>query len=87
VDFGELNDKAIKGLMNLSKIMSRFSLYIHEQPLNYLNMDEYFGSHFQRQVYGARLHEFIEREQDDDCTHYGSKNGSLHIRCHSRSRI
>jgi hypothetical protein len=87
VDFGELNDKAIKGLMNLSKIMSRFSLYIHEQPLNYLNMDEYFGSHFQRQVYGARLHEFIEREQDDECTHYGSKNGSLHIRCQSRSRI
>jgi hypothetical protein len=37
VDFGELNDKAIKGLMILSKIMSRFSLYIHEQPLKYLN--------------------------------------------------
>jgi hypothetical protein len=33
VDFGELNDKAIKGLMNFSKIVSRFSLYIHEQPL------------------------------------------------------
>jgi hypothetical protein len=33
VDFGELNDKAIKGLMNLSKIVSRFYLYIHEQPL------------------------------------------------------
>jgi hypothetical protein len=32
-DFGELNDKAIKGLMNLSKIVSMFSLYIHEQPL------------------------------------------------------
>jgi hypothetical protein len=87
VDFGELNEKAIKGLMNLSKIVSRFSLYIHEQPLKYLNIDEYFGSHFQRQVYGARLHEFIEREQDDECTHYGSKNGSLHIRCQSRSRI
>jgi hypothetical protein len=28
VDFGELNEKAIKGLMILSKIMSRFSLYI-----------------------------------------------------------
>jgi hypothetical protein len=87
VDFGELNDKAIKGLMFLSKIVSRFSLYIHEQPLMYLIMDEYFGSHFQRQVYGARLHEFIEREQDDECTYYGSKNGSLHIRCQSRSRI
>jgi hypothetical protein len=30
VDFGELNDKAIKGLMYLSKIVSRFYLYIHE---------------------------------------------------------
>jgi hypothetical protein len=45
VDFGELNAKAIKGLMNLSKIVSRFSLYIYEQPLKYLNMDEYYGSH------------------------------------------
>jgi hypothetical protein len=26
-------------------------------------MDEYFGSHFQRQVYCARLHEFIERKK------------------------
>jgi hypothetical protein len=75
VDFGELNDKAIKGLMNLSKIVSRFSLYIyiHEQLVKYLNMDVYYGSHWQRQLYGARLHEFIEREQDDECTHYGSK--------------
>jgi hypothetical protein len=45
VDFGELNDKAIKGLMNLSKIVSRFSLYIHEQPLKYSIMDVYYGSH------------------------------------------
>jgi hypothetical protein len=36
VDFGELNDKAIKGLMLLSKIVSRFSLYIHEPLLKYL---------------------------------------------------
>jgi hypothetical protein len=43
--FGELNDKAIKGLMNLSEIVSRFPLYIHEQPLKYLNMDVYYGSH------------------------------------------
>jgi hypothetical protein len=35
VDFGELNDKAIKGLMLLSKIVSRFSLYIHELLLKY----------------------------------------------------
>jgi hypothetical protein len=51
VDFGELNDKAIKGLMILSKIVSRFSLYIHEQPLKYLIMDVYYGSHLQRQVW------------------------------------
>jgi hypothetical protein len=37
VDFGELNDKVIKGLMILSKIVSRFSLYIHEKPLKYFN--------------------------------------------------
>jgi hypothetical protein len=24
-------------------------------------------------VCGARLHEFIERKQDNNCTHYGSK--------------
>jgi hypothetical protein len=45
VDFGELNDKEIKELMNLSKIVSRFSLYIHEQLLKYLFVDEYYGSH------------------------------------------
>jgi hypothetical protein len=28
VDFGELNDKVIRGLMDLSKIVSRFYLYI-----------------------------------------------------------
>jgi hypothetical protein len=87
VDFGELNDKAIKGLMILSKIVSRLSLYIHEQPLKYLIMNIYYGSQLQRQIYGARLHEVIEREQDDECTHYGSKIGSLHIRCPSRSSI
>jgi hypothetical protein len=45
VDFGELNDKVIKGLMNLSKIVSMFPLYIHEQPLKQLIMDVYYGSH------------------------------------------
>jgi hypothetical protein len=45
VDFGELNDKEIKGLMNLSKVVSRFSLYIREQPLKYLIVDGYYGSH------------------------------------------
>jgi hypothetical protein len=46
VDFGELNDKTIKGLMDLSKIVSRFYLYIHEQLLKYLFMDEYYMDHF-----------------------------------------
>jgi hypothetical protein len=36
-------------------------------------MDVFYGSHLQRQVYDARLHEFIEREQDDEYTHYASK--------------
>jgi hypothetical protein len=45
VDFGELNDKAIKGLTNLSIVVSRLSLYIHEQRLKYLFVDEYYGSH------------------------------------------
>jgi hypothetical protein len=50
-------------------------------------MDVYYGSHLQRQIYGARLHEVIEREQGDECAHYGSKIGSFHIRCQSRSSI
>jgi hypothetical protein len=50
-------------------------------------MDVYYGSHLQRQIYSARLHEVIEREQDDECTHYDSKIGSLNIRCQSRSSI
>jgi hypothetical protein len=50
-------------------------------------MDVFYGSRLQRQVYGARLHEFIKREQDDEYTHYGSKNGSLRIRCQSRPSI
>jgi hypothetical protein len=45
VDFGELKDKAIKGLMYLSKIVSNFYLYIHEKLLEYLFMDEYYVAH------------------------------------------
>jgi hypothetical protein len=51
VDFGELNDKATKGLMNLSKIVSRFSLYIHEQPLKYFIVDEYYMAHIDKDKY------------------------------------
>jgi hypothetical protein len=48
VDFGELNDKTVKGLMDLSKIVSRFYLYIHEQPLKYLFMYEYYTAHIEK---------------------------------------
>jgi hypothetical protein len=34
---------------------------------------EYYGSHSQKHVYGARLHVFIGREHNNKCTHYGSK--------------
>jgi hypothetical protein len=29
----------------------------------------------------------LKEEQDDEYTFYGSKNGSLHIRCQSRSSV
>jgi hypothetical protein len=51
VDFGKSNDKTIKGLMNLSKIVSMFSLYIHEQPLKYLFVDEYYMAHIDKDKY------------------------------------
>jgi hypothetical protein len=51
VDFGELNDKTIKGLMYLSKIVIKFCLYIHEQLLEYLFMDEYHMAHIDKDKY------------------------------------
>jgi hypothetical protein len=45
VDFGELSDMVIKGLLDLSKIGSRLYLYTHEQLLKYLFIDEYYMSH------------------------------------------
>jgi hypothetical protein len=41
VDFSELSDKVIKGLTYLSKIVSRFYLYIHELFLVYLLVNGY----------------------------------------------
>jgi hypothetical protein len=55
VDFGELNDKTIKGLMNLSKIVSRFSLCIHEQPLKYIFVDEYYMAHIDKYMVQALM--------------------------------
>jgi hypothetical protein len=37
--------------MNLSKIVRRFSLYIHEQPLKYLFVDEYYMAHIDKDKY------------------------------------
>jgi hypothetical protein len=51
VDFGELSGKAIKGLTHLSKIVSRFYLYIHEQLLKYLFMAEYHMAHIDKDKY------------------------------------
>jgi hypothetical protein len=51
VDFGELNDKAINGPMYLSKIVSRLYLYIHEQFLKYLFIDEYCMAHIGEDKY------------------------------------
>jgi hypothetical protein len=51
VDFGELNDKEIKGLMYLSKIVSRFYLNIHQQLLEYWCVDEYYMGHIGEDKY------------------------------------
>jgi hypothetical protein len=47
VDFGELDDKKIKGLMYLSKFVSMFYLDIHEQLLEYLFLYEYYMAHIE----------------------------------------
>jgi hypothetical protein len=51
VDFGELDDKAIKGLMDLSKIVSRFYLYVYEKLMKYLVKDEYYMAHIGEDKY------------------------------------
>jgi hypothetical protein len=51
VDFGELNDKTITGLMYLSKFVSRFYFDIHEQLLEYLFLDEYYMAHIGEDKY------------------------------------
>jgi hypothetical protein len=51
VDFGELNDKAIKGLIYLSKIVRRFYLYTHGLLLEYLLMNGYFMPHIGEHKY------------------------------------
>jgi hypothetical protein len=51
VDFGELNDKAIKGLTYLSKFVSRFYLYIYESLLEYLLMNGYYMAHIEEDKY------------------------------------
>jgi hypothetical protein len=51
VDFGELNDKAIKDLTYLSKIVSMFYLYIHELLLEYILVNEYYMAHIREDKY------------------------------------
>jgi hypothetical protein len=74
VDFGELNDKAIKELMNLSKIMSRFSLYIHGQLLEYLFVGEYYMAHIDKDTYMVQDFMCLLKENKImKCRHYDSK--------------
>jgi hypothetical protein len=48
----------------------------------------YITAHIYKDKYMVQdFMRLLEREQDDECTHYGSKSGSLHIRCQSRSSI
>jgi hypothetical protein len=48
----------------------------------------YFVAHIYKDKYMVQdFMSLFEREQDDERTHHGSKNGSLHIRCQSRSSI
>jgi hypothetical protein len=51
VDFGELNDKTIKGLIYLSKIVSMFYLYIHELLLEQLLVNGYYMAHIGEDKY------------------------------------
>jgi hypothetical protein len=51
VDFYELNDKVIKDLIYLSKILSRFHLYIHELLLEYLLVNGYCMAHIGEDKY------------------------------------
>jgi hypothetical protein len=51
VDFGELNDKEIKGLMYFSKIVSK--LYLHTPIIEvFIYGRILYGSHWRRQIYG-----------------------------------
>jgi hypothetical protein len=51
VDFGELNNKAIKVLIHLSMIVSKFYLYIDELLLEYLLVNEYYMAHIGEDKY------------------------------------
>jgi hypothetical protein len=51
VDFCELNDKAIKSLIYLSKIVGRFYLYILELLLEYVFVNGYYMTHIREDKY------------------------------------
>jgi hypothetical protein len=50
VDFGELNDKVIKGLMYL-RLRAGFILYIHELLLEYVFVNRYYMVHIGEDKY------------------------------------
>jgi diphthamide biosynthesis methyltransferase len=88
VDFGELNDKAIKVLMILSKIVSRFSLYIHEQPLKHFNYGCILRLTFTKDKYMVQdFMSLLKKNKMMSIHTMVLKSGSLHIRCQSRSNI
>jgi hypothetical protein len=51
VDFGKLNDKAIKGLIYLSRIVSMFYLDIHDLLLDYVFVNGYYMAHIGEDKY------------------------------------
>jgi hypothetical protein len=48
--------------MDLSKIVSRFYLFIHEQLLKYLLLDEYYMAHTDKDKYMVQGFMFILKE-------------------------
>jgi hypothetical protein len=48
----------------------------------------YFMAHIYKDKYLVQgFMSLLKEEQDDEYTFYGSKDGSLHIRCQSRSSV
>jgi hypothetical protein len=76
VDFGELNDKAIKGLMNLSKIVSRFYLYSHAQQAYGARLHVFNGREHNNECthYGSNLEACTSVVNQDQAFEAGFSN-------------